>query len=121
VGYKAMLHQAGNYFGGPLYSKTTKPDTWHSLVWKGLKATDFTRHGGTGALNPDFSASGKPIRFGIGTTNGTGKNKCWVNTCGRVDDWKVTARRCPSRLPGDCWSACGFGHDSRFPPWSRLK
>ncbi len=69
--YFLLLRQGDTYYLSSGAFDNVRPEGWLSIAHAGLTANNFTRVTGPGPLNPDFSASGAPIRFGydsLGTT-----------------------------------------------------
>jgi hypothetical protein len=60
------IRQDGVYYGGPFFANGA--DIWRNTTHTGLVARDFTEWGVPGS-NPDFSASGGPLQFGLITSN----------------------------------------------------
>lgn len=68
VGFGLIVEQGGTIYFGPTFTALTASGWRTDLNHVGLSALSFSNSG----VNPDFSASGMPVRFGFYSSNGTG-------------------------------------------------
>jgi len=93
-----LLEQDGRRYLASFPSQPLTPPTpWTTLGRNGLQATDFVIADGPpcdeNATCPDFSASGKPIRFGYRRDASTGLVVTAATIESGIDNWKVTVWR----------------------------
>jgi hypothetical protein len=91
VGYLFRLYQGGSYFVSLEASQAFTNRQWQTTALTGLTAEDFV----SGALHPDFSASGGPITFGYTASNTNTGQSADVVTIHGIDNFSVTVFPAP--------------------------
>lgn len=112
-----LLVQGDSFYVGP--SDAIFDETWTFFDRIGLTAADFARIAGTGAANPDFSATGAPIKAGYFSANTNTSTGSIMRMAG-VDNWSVTFNTVPEPGAGLLLStgllALGWRRSQRSAP-----
>lgn len=97
VGLAPLLLQGGSYYA-PTPVEISDA-VWTSFSGTSLITADFMLVSGNGPANPDFSAAGSPLQFGILTSTASTSGPEFREL--GFDNWRITLNKGPVILPTD--------------------